>query len=281
MAQESTNVVNLSGKLVEIESRTGVTKKGSPYIGGNLKIETSEDNIIPVSFFAAEKTNAGKDNPIYKSLLTVVTDFKTIQQHTREEADIVEVTGANISENIFFPQADRMIRGFQISGAFFNRNNNITPKNEFTISGEILQIIEDIDKDDVPLNTLTVRMLVVGYNNRPNLIDFKVEEPSGVQYIKNTFAENMEVKVNGEVIVDETIKEISEPAVFGPDIVRTVRNVERKLLIKSATAPTSSTIPAEEKAQMLAVREADIAKKKSEASAPAAGASKPKADFSL
>lgn len=279
MAQQSVNSVTLTGKLVEMESRTGLTKKNVPYIAGNVKVETSEDNIIPVSFFAQEITSKGKENSIYKSLLTVVSDFKTIQQHTREEADTVEITSANINENIFFPQPDRMIRGFQVSASFFNRNNNATPDNTFTISGEILEVIEDVE-NDVPTGTLTLRMLVVGYNDKPNIIDFKVEDPAGAKYMKSTFSPNMEVKVSGHIVIDETVEEIKEPVAFGEPIVRTIRKVERKLLVTSATPPIETTIPAEDKAKMLAVREADIQAKKSAANAPAQP-SPAKSGFSL
>lgn len=279
MAKESTNIVNLTGKIVEIEHRNGVTKKGVPYLGGTVKVETSPDNIVPVSFFAQEITSKGKENPIFKSLNTVVNEFKTIQQHTREEADTVEISGARLSENIFFPQPDRMIRGFQATGAFFNRNNNATPKNEFIVSGEIVGVIEDI-KDDVPTGTLTLRLLVVSYGDKANILDFKVEDPAAVKYVKSTFSDGMEVKVTGSIIVDETIEEVKEEVAFGEPIIRTTRKTERKLLITSSTAPIESSIPADEKAKMFAVREADIQTKKAEASAPAS-ASSSKTDFSL
>lgn len=281
MAKESMNKVTLSGKIVEIESREGMTKKQKPYIGGTIKVETAEDNIIPVSFFAAETTNAGKDNPIYKSLQTVITDFKTIQNDTRELADSIEISGARLSENIFFPQSDRMIRGFQVQAAFFNRKAAVSPVNEFIVSGEILDVIEDV-VDDVPTGTLTVRLLVVGYNNQPNLLDFKVEDPAGVKYILSTFIVGQEVKVNGQIIIDETIDEIKEATGFGDPIVNTVRKTERKLLITSATPPADTQIPADEKMQMLAVRESGIQEKKAAADAPApANKSSSAGDFTL
>jgi len=281
MAKESINKVNLTGKIVEIESRTGVTSAGKPYIGGTVKVETAEDNVIPVSFFATEKTNAGKDNPIYKSLQTVVSDFKTIQNHGRAEADIVEITGARLSENIFFPSPERMIRGFQVGGAFFNRKK-ADFKNEFTISGNIEAVIEDV-KDDVPTGTLTVRMLVVGYGDQANILDFKVEDPAGVNYIKSTFTPHMEVKVNGTIIIDETLEEVKEETAFGDPIINTIRKTERKLLIDKATPPIDSTIPADERAMMLAKRESDIQKKKEDAASAPKTASAPKSagDFTL
>ena len=280
MAKESVNKVDLTGKIVEIESRTGTTKKGDPYLGGTIKVETGEDNVIPVSFFATEKTKTGKDNPIYKSLQTVVNEFKSIQMTSREEADSVEIGGARLSENIFFPQADRMIRGFQIQGAFFNRVNNVAPKNEFTVSGQILNVVEDI-KDDVPTGTLTVRLLVVGYNNSANVLDFKVEDPAGVQYIKTTFSQGMDVKVNGEVVIDETLEEIKEEVAFGEPIVNTKRTVERKLLISSATPPVDSEITEAEKVEMLAIRESSIKEKEAAAAKPKQSSPKSAGDFSL
>lgn len=267
MAKESVNKVTLAGKIVEIESRTGITKTNKPYIGGTLKVETEEDNVVPVSFFAAEITNAGKENPIYKSLQTVVNEYKTIQNDTREHADSVEISGARLSENIFFPQPDRMIRGFQIQGAFFNRGASISPDNEFIVSGVIEDVIEDV-KDDVPTGTLTVRLLVVGYGNQANILDFKVEDPAGAKYILSTFAKGMEVKVNGSIVIDETIEEIKEETAFGDPIINTIRKTERKLLITSATPPMDSTLPADERLQMLATRESQIQDKKAGASAP-------------
>jgi len=278
MAKESINKYSVAGKIVEIEHRTGVTKAGKPYISGTVHVESAPDNIVPIDFFAQETTNTGKENPIMKSLQTVVEEYKTITKDTREEADIVEISGARISENIFFPQPDRKIRGFRINGAFFNRNNNASPKNEFTVSGEIVEVVEDVE-NDVPTGTLTVRLLVVGYKNKANIIDFKVEDPAGVKYVQSTFVPDMEVKVNGSVIIDETLEEIKEEVAFGEPIVNTSRKVSRKLVIKSATAPVSSSIPPEEKANMLAVRESEISDKKAAASASTSAPKK--SDFSL
>ena len=278
MAKESINIVNLIGKIIEIESRTGLTKKGVPYIGGTVKVETSPDNIVPVGFFAQEITSKGKENPLYKSLKTVAEDFKTVQKDTREVADVIEIGGARLSENIFFPQSDRMVRSFQINGAFFNRKPNADTKNEFIVSGEILQVIEDI-KNDVPAGTLTLRLLVVGYGDKANILDFKVEDPAAVKYVQSTFTEGMEVKITGSIVIDETIEEIKEEVAFGDPIIRTTRKTERKLVITSATAPVDSSISQEDKATMLATREFEIQAKKNEAAAPAQSAAK--ADFSL
>lgn len=282
MAQESVNIVNLTGKVAEIEVRTGFTKKNVAYIGGRIKIETGEDNIIPVSFFAQETTSKGKQNPVYKSLFTVAEGYKSIAQHGREEADTVELTGGRLEENIYFPSEDKMFRGFQIGGTFFKRNNMAQTKNDFVITGEILEVIEEIKKkdgDDVPTGAVIVRLLVIGWGDKGNVIDFIAEEPSAAQYIKASFSQDMEVKLSGKIVIDETTETITEPVAFGEPLERAITRTERKLVIKSATAPISTTLPTEDKAKILATREADIQEKKEAAGKKTQAA--PKSDFTL
>lgn len=280
MAEQSLNVVNITGKIVEIENRTGVTRTGADYLAGTVKVEVGPDNIIPVDFFATRLTKAGKENGIYKSLDTVVKEYKTIQQHTREHADTVRITGARLEENIFFTENGARIRNFRTTGAFFNRGGaSDEVKGEFIVTGDILEIVDDI-KDDEPTGTVTVRMLVIGYADRGNVLDFTIEDPAGVNYAKTTFAPGMEVKLSGRVIIDETITEVKEDTAFGDPIVRTSRTTERKLILDSATAPIDSSLPAADRNKILASREADINEKKAQAQAPKS-ASKSTGAFSL
>ena len=271
MAKESMNKVTLAGKIIEIQSRFGVSKKNQNYLAGTVSIETGEDNIIPVSFYVQEKTKENKDNPLYKSLETVVNEYKTVNSHSREEADIIEISGARLSENVFFSN-DRMIRGFQVASAFFNRKNNATPMNEFIVTGEILDIVEEV-VDDVPTGTVLIRLLVVGYGNRANVLDFVVEDPAGAKYVKATFSPGLEVKVKGNIVIEETLIEKKEEAAFGDPIITTTRNINRKLVVTSVTPPIDSSITEEERVTMLSTRESEIQSKKADAAK--AGTQKP------
>lgn len=273
MAKEHTNNVKISGLISEIEQRTGVTAKGVDYISGKLMIEVSEDNIIPVSFFSTKTKKDGKPNGIYGSLQTVVNEYKSIATNTRDEADSVEITGAKVRENTFFAPDGTMIRGFQLDSAFFNRKVNVTPEATFTVVGEIVAIKDDIVNDE-PTGTITLTLLIVGFGNKANLVDFKVEQPKAVAYVKDVFTQGQEVKVSGQVIIEEIITEKKEEAAFGDPIVQTSRRINRKLLVNSATPPVDSAITAEERATMLAEREAALATAKETSAAKNKGQGK-------
>lgn len=257
MATESQQKNTISGKVVSVESRTGVNRNNMDYIGGTVSIETAQDNIIPVSFYANLKKNDGGMNGLYQSLQTVVSDYKTIATHGREDADVVEVGVPKLAENSFFVRDGQMIRGFQFSSPFFNRKADAGAKGEFNITGEIVRIVEDI-KDEIPTGNLTITMLVVGYKNAANLVDFKVEGEKAVNYAKTNFSPGMEVKLTGDIINEEHIDKKTTEAAFGDPIVEEIRRVERKLLVRSATPPVDSPISEEERTTMLAERESRL-----------------------
>ena len=263
MAAESIQKNTISGKLVNIDNREGTTKKGDEYIGGNIHIETGSDNVIPISFFATKNKKDGKPNPVYASLQTVIKEYKSIATHGREEADMVEVGAARLTENSFFVRDGAMIRGFQFGAPFFNRKADITPQGEFNVVGEVVKITEDI-VDDVPTGNLTLTMLIVTYSNTANLVDFAVEGEKAVNYVQTNFSPGMEVKLTGDILVMETFDKKVEASAFGEDIVEEVRKIERKLLVRSATPPVESKISEEERQTMLAERESKLQTMKQE-----------------
>src|SRR5574343_1175327 len=99
MLKQDTNKIEIAGKIIEIEKRTG-TKDGVDWISGTVKVETGKDNIIPIGFYSAALTKDKKPNKIYASLQTVCDSYKTVA--AGEEADTIVVDSAQLSENIFF-----------------------------------------------------------------------------------------------------------------------------------------------------------------------------------
>lgn len=277
------NLLNLTGKVIEITSRTGLTKKGVNYISGEVMVETDSDNIIPVNFFAQEITNAGTENKIYKSLQSVVKDYKTIAAHGRELADVVEIKNGNLSENIFSPDGEKVVRGFKANSNFFNRAKaGAEASNEFIFEGIIMGFVEEV-KNDVPTGSLILRLLNLGYNDAPSLLDFIVEDPKAVDYIKNTFSDGQAIKGKGKVVVYEELIEQIEPVAIGDPIITYKRKSFKKLALNSFSAPVESAIPSDRVEAALAKREGDIQTKKAEAKAKN-GASAPaqqKGGFSL
>ena len=269
----------ISGKVANIEHRDGTMSNGAEYVGGTVEIEVGEDNIIPVSFFATKMKKDGSPNPIYPSLQTVINDYKTIASHGRDEADSVDVGAVRLQENTFFVRDGHMIRGWQFSSPFFNRRAGAESKGEFTVVGEVVDTEDEII-NDVPTGNMIVRMMLITYGNTANIIDFAVEGEKAVSYVKANFTPGVQVKISGDILIVEKIEEKTSEAAFGDPIVEQIRTVDRKLLIKSATAPTDSPITEEQRETILAERESKIAETKERFLQKQKGAKK-SANFSL
>lgn len=250
------NKVELVGKVVEIESREGLTQKQIPYVSGTIKIETAPDNIVSVDYFAQKINKKGVESPLYKSLQTVSKEYKTIATHGKEAADTIKVDSGQLVENIFSPDGQSIIRGFKITSNFFNRK--VEPEtSKFTIEGIFLSSRDEI-VNDVPTGELVISLLHLGYENAPHVIDFIISNPAGVQYIKNTLTEGQLIKLAGNVIVFEDIQENSEPVAFGEPIISYNRKVSRKLEVLSAGSPVEGVHSMADIQVILAKRESNI-----------------------
>jgi hypothetical protein len=269
---ESFNKIELSGKVAEIISRTGLTKKNVNYVSGTIKIETGPDNIIPVEFFAQEINSKGTASPLYKSLLTVKDEYKSIAADGREAADTIVVESAKLTENLYSPEGETIRRGFKINSSFFNRKKVDVNVNRFTVEGEVVVITDEI-KADVPTGSVIVELLITDFNKNAHVVSFYVDQPKSAEYVKNTFSIGDQVKVVGKIIISEEDIVKVEKAAFGDDIEQHTKRVTRRLVIESSSAPVASTITNEERETMLATREADIQKKKAEAKAKTGGSS--------
>ena len=279
MVNESLQKNVISGKLASIEHRSGTMNSGPDYLAGRVYIEAGEDNVIPVSFFAAELKKDGTPNPVYSSIHTVINEFKSIESNGREEANDIEVGMPRLQENTFFLRDGRRIRAWEFQSPFFNRKTGVEPKAEFTVVGEIVRTEDEII-NDVPTGNMIVTLLIVTYGSAANMVDFAVEGEKAVNYVKANFVPGMQVKVSGDIMVVEKIQEKTTEAAFGDAIVEQIRLTERKLLIQSSTAPVESPITEEQRTTMLAERESNLAQSEERAKQKNQNTQK-SADFSL
>lgn len=261
---ESFNKVELAGKVVEIVSRTGLTKKNVPYVSGTIKIETGPDNFVPVDFFAQEINSKGTKSPLYTSLMTVKDEYKSIASHGRENADTIKLDMGKLTENLYSPDGVRINRGFKVNSNFFNRDANAMPANKFIVEGEVVAISEEI-KSDVPTGVMLLDLLLLDFNKNAHIIQFSSVEPKASAYIKSTLSIGEKIKISGSVEVMEEDIVTKTQAVVGDDIEEHKTKTTRRLVLNSLSAPVPSDIPTEMKETALAVRESEIAKKKQEA----------------
>ena len=265
MLKQDTNKIEIAGKIIEIEKRTG-TKDGVDWISGTVKVETGKDNIIPIGFYSSALTKEKKPNKIYASLQTVCDSYKTVA--AGEEADTIVIDSAQLSENIFFPSPETLIRGFQIQSSFFNRKAVVAGDEhaKFTLTGTIVSIVDEI-KNDLPTGRLILKLLVVQYCDKADIFDLVIDKPEAVNYVRNTCSEMDKLKVQGDIIITEELEISEEPTAFGEPIEQVKRKTTRELIVKSATPPTPTDLTREQVDELLKKRETLTATKKAEAAA--------------
>jgi|GEM_PF-3324460 len=271
MAAESVNEVKIVGKLVEISHKDGVNKNGQEYIAGKVMIETEPDNIVPIDFYQNVLKKDGKTaNSVYKGIMTMINEFKTIAKDGRDAADLVEVSAGRLEENSFYGQGGSLVRGFRTSAPFFNRRADIDTENTFVNTGIVLNMVDEI-KGDIPTGSLLVDLLIIGYKDRGDVLRFVIEDEKGVKYLKDSLSNEDEVKFAGKIVVGETRVEKIEEAAFGDPIVQYDTRTERKLLVTSMTPAQESNVDKAELETILAAREGRMAAAKAKAEADAKG----------
>lgn len=163
---QSKNTVEVTGLLKSVNfERKEINEKAA--ITGNAVVEVVDGdkvNNIRVEVFSYKYTKNGTENKLYKGLVTVSDDFKTIDKHGRDEADLVRVTG-KLSGNAYASNGD-VIQSTRIQGTFFNRVEN---EDHSALAQVVLAIngfTDKMDADGMPTGTKNVEAYFVEYGNR-------------------------------------------------------------------------------------------------------------------
>lgn len=296
--KQSINEVTIAGKLSELDFRHDVLN-GKPYIAGNIIIEVPnlEDptklNLIPVNVFASEMTKAGKQNPAYKGLLDLEKNAMSIASNGRDSANNIKVNAGSISENSYFSQSGALITGYRINGSFFTTKNVAKDDASFKHEIVILNMVEEIDKEDNVTGRLIVKGAIIQYGDKVDILSYVIETPQGIAFANQSWVEGNTVLVAGNIrqipITDTNVS--SAEGGFGV-LEESKTRMVRELIINFGTAAKDEdeSFNKEAIAQGLierkarleankAKQEAKAATSSSSSNAPANSGSKPAFDF--
>ena len=234
---QAINKMNLIGKLMNVDFGEGKLSDGREYKRATVTVRVNqpvdgkeEMSQIPVGFFATPYTSTGKQNPAYKSLLEL-REMKTAQNVGVDNADQVRITGAVLSENNFVSRSGNLVNGFQIRGSFISpaKLGDIA---SFTTEIYIMDMHDEIDKEDNPTGRLIVRGGIVQYGGKLDVLDFIVEAPDKVEFVSRNWENNTTQLVKGRVRV--TSYEVSTgggSGSWGEDLPDTTTTYVRELII--------------------------------------------------
>ena len=183
------NNITIAGKLLDATFTKG-SKDGRPYERFNLTVRVSqkylgvdETSEIPVSGIVSQFTKNGAPNPAYASLQQL-KNFKTVQNCGFAEADSIKITRGSISENNFMSRSGNLINGWQIRTTYVNKSE-AKDIASFLIDIFIMDMKEELDKDETPTGRLIIKGGIVQYDSSLSVLEFIVEDPQCVEYISS------------------------------------------------------------------------------------------------
>lgn len=247
MLKQAFNQIHIVGRLNEIDLKEKDSQKDNRhFISGkvNFLVEQNvggqmETEVIPVSVFAFEKTNAGKPNPAYKNahdLMATGTSVAATGDATK--ADVYELSGGRISENNFLAQDGTMTSYPVINGSFFTKRKPNEIDEEATFEQEIvIAQMFDEEKNDTPTGRLIIDGLVIQYNGLPDKVRYIVENKEAISYITQNWNHEDTVKVIGKIRYCAETQEIqsSDDVGFGEAPVRTRIKTIKEFIVTSGT----------------------------------------------
>jgi len=235
---QSTNKINVVGKLLDAVINDGSLSDGRKYKRANVTVRVTqtyggreETSEIPVSMFAAQYTQQNKPNPGYAQI-EALAEMKTAQMVGIDNADTVRISGANLRENNFVSRnSGQLINGWQINTSFVSTGGK-TDVASFLIDVYIMDMHPETDREGDETGRLVIKGGIVQYQGRLDVLEFIVENPDTVDYIERNWNIDDTVQVKGRIRVTSTEeKAAATESSWGEDIPETSTRTVRELIV--------------------------------------------------
>lgn len=252
MLRQAENKVKIEGILSEIDLKYGsFVKNGEPTetVGGTIKVLVEQEINkvpttleIPVYMFSTKYTRAGKINPSYESIETIMKEFVSIAAcGDKDKADRVRITSGQIKMNEFIGQNGTMVSSPRVHASFVSRVvGTFKPEATFTIEFMVSEINRMTDRDGVELDPpkLNVVAIVPQYGEKVDVVPLHASNPNVINAIENYWESGMCYRASGRLNFSSSTQTVLEEVDFGEPIekVRTI-NVSEFLITGGAQAP--------------------------------------------
>lgn len=249
---QSTNVVEISGILSQLEVEQKQTADGKNYVSAKATIKVDQEiggkmveNEIPVKFYSMEmKSDGSAVSKIYTSICEMpqkFTSLASLGEDEKEKASRVVITSGNIRESIWVDPSSGQVRtGFEIGSNFMNparqSNDPFEQDARFELSGVVMDMTRETDQNQEETGRLKVKMAVVGYTGkdgvtRVDVIDLIAQSENAVNFIESNWEKGDTVNVNGKISFNQSTKVWYEEQGFGEPIKRTKTQTRKELII--------------------------------------------------
>lgn len=240
MNYKDNNKVNIVGLLSEnnVEQRE---KDGRKYVTGNIKIQITPENIIPINVFAFENTKAGTKNPAYTQIMSVCDKGISLAATGGDisKATKIRANTCRFEENMFASRFNgNIVSSTRVTGSFFSLGVSEDPKATFTCGINIRSIKEEVNNDGEETGRLLIEGALEQYNRWDN-VTFVAETQQAVDYIRANWEKGDTVSVSGKIVgktITQTVTSNNENGFGKPEEeTRTYHRVE--YVITSGSEP--------------------------------------------
>ena len=252
MLRQAENRVRIEGILSEINLKYGsYVKNGSTVdtIGGDIKVLVNQQIngedvslIIPVYMFASKLTNAGKPNPAYASIETVMKEYVSIASGAGEAgADKVRITNGSIRMNEYWNQQGQLVSFPRVNASFVSKaTGEFRPEAswsmEFAVSS--MDFVTDADGVEVEPKKLRIKIIVPQYGGKIDTMELFAVNPRVIDAITSYWENQKTYTAKGRLNFTTTTQKIIEEMDFGEpeERIRTT-TVSELVVTKGTQAP--------------------------------------------
>ncbi|KYC94880.1 MULTISPECIES: hypothetical protein [Bacillus amyloliquefaciens group] len=232
--REASNVVTIEGTLAEVKHTEWKSGKG---LNIELDIEVAPNEVHTVKGFSKYKKADGTDNAIAKGYQTIISEYKSIAEHGRDEADKVRITQGKIGLNEYYSQG--ILKAYpQLTTNFVNRldaNEEFNPRAEFDVELFVKNVTEEKVKGE-ETGRVNLNGYIPLYGGKVIPFEFVVTK-EGSQYVENNYEKGSTVNVFGKIINFKEQKVTTKTAAFGEDKKEITTNSKREYLITGGNDP--------------------------------------------
>ena len=238
LSDKSTNQVTIVGKLLDSTFRSGKTKAGAPYESATVTVRVTqtfggkeETSEIQDHLFATQFTQKGDINPAFSAIQTL-RNLKTAQEYGMDGADTVRLTGGGIRENNYVSKnSGQIVYTWQADSSFVNEGR-VKDIASFIIDIFIMNISDEVDREGELTGRLCIKGAVVQYGGKLDVLNFIVEDPDTVEYIRDNWHINETNTVKGRIRTTSVEEKSSgKNSGWGEDIPEINTRMVRELII--------------------------------------------------
>lgn len=226
------NNITIKGVLAENNLEIKTTKTGKEYITGTIVVKTGENSLHKLKVNTYKLKKDGTVNSMFTGLVTVMETHKSIAKHG-DEADAVEVK-AKLDIEDYKGRDGQMVKYVSkvVSSCSRISKETLEPEAKGTLHIIIDRALMEVNKEGEETGRATVKGYCMQYTGAIFPVDFKIENPKGVERIMQSDIEKATVIQAGIQLVNSTekIERVTEYD-FGEPEVDTFEKVVNEIVI--------------------------------------------------